>query len=286
MPTEGRPESLSGKLTSASAPSKEHDTLAVSGPELDKAPGHWLLARMGKRVLRPGGRELTEKLITALKITPADDVVEFAPGLGFTAGLVLLRQPRSYTGVERDESAAAMARRAVAGPARRIIVGDAGQSGLASGSASVVYGEAMLTMQSDAQKARIVQEAVRLLRSGGRYGIHELCLKPDNLAEEMKQEIQRELAQAIRVNARPLTVGEWRALLAGAGLQVKFEATNPMHLLKPARMVADEGILRALKIAFNILRTPAARRRVLQMRAILNRYANNLSAVALVAVKP
>jgi SAM-dependent methyltransferase len=241
---------------------------------------------MGKRVLRPGGRELTEKLIAGLKITPADDVVEFAPGLGFTAGLVLLRQPRTYTGVERDESAAAMARRAVAGPSRRIIVGDAGQSGLASGCASVVYGEAMLTMQSDTQKAGIVQEAARLLRSGGRYGIHELCLKPDDLTEELKQEIQRELAQAIRVNARPLTVGEWKALLAGAGMQVEFEATNPMHLLKPARMVADEGMLRALKIAFNILRTPAARRRVLQMRAILNRYANNLSAVALVAVKP
>jgi hypothetical protein len=199
---------------------------------------------------------------------------------------VLLRQPHSYTGVERDESAAAIARRAVAGPSCQIIVGDAGQSGLASGCASAVYGEAMLTMQSDTQKAGIVQEAARLLRSGGRYGIHELCLKPDDLTEEMKLEIQRELAQAIRVNARPLTVGEWKALLAGAGMQVKFEATNPMHLLKPARMVADEGILRTLKIAFNILRTPAARRRILHMRAILNRYADNLSAVALVAVKP
>ena len=31
--------------------------------ELDttKMPGHWLLARLGKRVLRPGGRELTRQ---------------------------------------------------------------------------------------------------------------------------------------------------------------------------------------------------------------------------------
>lgn len=263
-----------------------HDSLAAIAPDLDKAPGHWLLARMGKRVLRPGGRELTEKLVTALNITPEDDVVEFAPGLGFTAGLVLQCRPRCYVGIERDEAAAAEARRVLDGASRRIIVGDALQSGLDSGCALVVYGEAMLTMQADSQKLKIAQEAARLLKSGGRYGIHELCLKPDNIAESLKQEVQRKLAQVIRVNARPLTVEEWKALLAQAGLRVEAVFTNRMHLLKPARMVADEGLLRALRIAFNILRTPAARRRVLQMRAVFNRYADHLGAVALVAVKP
>ncbi|PRC44304.1 SAM-dependent methyltransferase, partial [Mycobacterium sp. ITM-2017-0098] len=28
-------------------------------------PGHWLLARLGKRVLRPGGLELTTRLLAA-----------------------------------------------------------------------------------------------------------------------------------------------------------------------------------------------------------------------------
>ena len=41
--------------------------------------GHWLLARLGKRVLRPGGAELTHKLL-ALADVPAGDVVELAPG--------------------------------------------------------------------------------------------------------------------------------------------------------------------------------------------------------------
>lgn len=264
----------------------DRDALATIASDLDRAPGHWLLARMGKRVLRPGGRELTERLIAALRITPADDVVEFAPGLGFTAGLVLRSQPRSYTGVERDESAAALARRVVAGPSRRVVVGDVRHSGLDSGCASVVYGEAMLTMQADPQKVQIVREAVRLLRPGGRYGIHELCLKPDTIAPEHKEAIQRELALAIRVNARPLTVEEWTGVLTGAGLRVEAVYTNPMHLLKPARIVADEGPIRALRIVFNILRTPAARRRIVQMRAVFDRYADRLGAVAIVAVKP
>jgi SAM-dependent methyltransferase len=263
-----------------------NEGLAQAAFDYDRAPGHWLLARMGKRVLRPGGRELTGQLIRALNITPEDDVVEFAPGLGFTAGLVLQHRPRSYTGIERDEAAAAETRRILSGASQRIVIGDVLHSDLDSGCASVVYGEAMLTMQADPQKARIVQEAVRLLKSGGRYGIHELCLKPDTIAPERKEAVQRELAQAIRVNARPLTVAEWKAVLTEAGLRVEAVHTNPMHLLKPARMVADEGLLRALRIAFNILRTPAARRRVMQMRAVLNRHADHLGAVAIVAVKP
>jgi SAM-dependent methyltransferase len=254
--------------------------------DFSKVQGHWLLALMGKRVLRPGGRELTERLVAALKIQPADDVVEFAPGLGFTARLVLQHGPNSYVGLERDDKAAAETRRALLGPAQRVQVGDVIQSGLENGCASVVYGEAMLTMQSDAQKKRIVQEAVRLLKPGGRYGIHELYLTPAHISGALKKDIQRELAQSIRVNARPLTIEEWKALFEEEGLTVETISTNPMHLLKPARMIADEGLLRTLKIVFNILTHPSARKRVLQMRSVFNRYETHLGAIALVAVKP
>ena len=63
----------------------------MPGEELktEKMPGHWLLARLGKRVLRPGGRQLTNRMIEALNIRPSDEVIEFAPGLGATARLTL-----------------------------------------------------------------------------------------------------------------------------------------------------------------------------------------------------
>lgn len=47
-----------------------------SRADYDKMPGHWLLARMGKPVLRPGGRELTEEMLRQVEIGPSDDVVE------------------------------------------------------------------------------------------------------------------------------------------------------------------------------------------------------------------
>ena len=39
----------------------------------------------------------------------------------------------------------------------------------------------MLSMQPATTKARIAAEAARLLVPGGRYGIHELCLVPDDI---------------------------------------------------------------------------------------------------------
>ena len=54
--------------------------------------GHWVLARMGKKVLRPGGIELTKEMVDSLTIGAADEIVEFAPGLGVTARLTLARK--------------------------------------------------------------------------------------------------------------------------------------------------------------------------------------------------
>lgn len=262
------------------------DQSSLSAVAAQKLPGHWLLAKMGKRVLRPGGRELTSQLLTALDIGAKDDVVEFAPGLGVTARLTLERGPHSYTGVERDEQAAQKVAQILRGPGQNCIQGSAERTGLPDSCASVVYGEAMLSMQPATAKARIVAEAARILRPGGRYGIHELCLTPDGVEDSIRTSIERDLSDDIHVGVRPLTVGEWRELLAGAGLEVREERIAPMHLLEPARLIRDEGLVRALRFAFNVATHSAARRRVLAMRRVFRKYADHLAAIALVASKP
>jgi len=262
------------------------DTATRHEPAMEKMPGHWLLARMGKRVLRPGGLELTHRLLTDLSVSPDDDVVEFAPGLGVTARLTLACGPHSYTAIERDRDAATTVERYLAEPCQQCILGTAEESGLADGSATVVYGEAMLSMQPATTKARIVGEATRLLKSGGRYGIHELCLVPDDVDESIREAIQHDLSDEIHVGVRPLTVREWRELLDSAGLKIVAEHTAPMHLLEPARLVKDEGLLRALRFVWNVVTHGAARRRVLTMRRVFRKYGRHLAAIALVAEKP
>ncbi|MGD9637221.1 MAG: SAM-dependent methyltransferase, partial [Pirellulales bacterium] len=150
----------------------------------------------------------------------------------------------------------------------------------------VVYGEAMLSMQPPGSKARIVDEAARLLKPGGRYGIHELCLVPDDVDESIRESIQQDLSDEIHVGVRPLTVREWREMLTQAGLEVDFERTAPMHLLEPARLVRDEGLLRTIRFVWNVARHAEARRRVLKMRRVFRKYSRQLAAIALVATKP
>lgn len=248
-------------------------------------PGHWLLARLGKRVLRPGGLELTRRMLDALEISPRDAVVEFAPGLGVTARMTLERHPASYVAVEADDAAAARVRALLTAPAQRCIAGSAADVPLPENSATIVYGEAMLTMQGAAQKSRIVREAARLLKPGGRYGVHELCIVPDDAGESLKTEIQRALSHSIHVGARPLTVKEWRAILETEGFTVQAEIRRPMRLLEAGQLVRDEGWPGALRFAWNLCRDREARGRVLAMRGVFVKYRAHLAAVALVAVK-
>jgi hypothetical protein len=261
---------------------------ALPGARLDasKMPGHWLLARAGKRVLRPGGRELTRQMLAALAIGPTDAVVELAPGLGLTAREALARGPASYVAVERDRDAAAGLQRWLTGPGREVRHGTAERTGLADGAATVVYGEAMLTMQPPETKARIVGEAYRLLAPGGRYGIHELCLLPDGLPDALRDEVVAALGGTIRVGSRPLTPTGWRGLLTQQGFVITAEHTAPMHLLEPQRLIQDEGLGRAAKIVLNIVRDPTARRRIWAMRRAFRRYRQHLGAISLVATRP
>ncbi|MBS0618036.1 MAG: class I SAM-dependent methyltransferase [Spirochaetes bacterium] len=260
-------------------------SLPLARNKIENEPGHWILARVGKKVLRPGGRELTEKLLAALQIDAAQDVVEFAPGLGFTAQITLDRKPRSYTGIDADDSAIRLLQKNFSGTGARFVHADILKSKEKAGSASRIYGEAMLTMQTDRKKSEILREAHRLLRKGGLYGVHELGLTPDTIAHAEKAVIQKELSQAIKVNARPLTVSEWTQLFSENGFEVITVETNAMRLLDFGRMVSDEGFLRTLRIAFNILTNFKIAARVMSMRKCLNKYREHMNAVMIVARK-
>lgn len=250
-----------------------------------KMPGHWLLARLGKKVLRPGGLELTRQMLDELNITSDDDVVEFAPGMGATAELTIAHQPASYTAVDRDEAAVARLCEKLNLENCNFQVGTAEDNNLPDACASVVYGEAMLTMQVDNTKKKIISEAARLLKPGGRYGIHELSLLPDDLSDEKVQEINAALGGSIHVGARPLRVREWRALFEEAGLEIVAEHRTEMHLLEPARMIADEGAAGAFKIMWNAMQDEEALSRIREMRSVFRKYQDHIGAISLVGRK-
>lgn len=260
--------------------------LPGAGLSIEKMPAHWLMAQLGKRVLRPGGRELTRWMIATARVSTADDVVELAPGLGVTAQALLAERPRSYVGIERDEAAVRLARGRIdrlRHPDARVLAADASRAPLPDGSASLVVGEAMLSMQPPARKKAIVSEAARLLRPGGRYAIHELAIVGGD--DALGGRIQRDLSRAIHVGVRIGSFDEWCALLEAEGLEVRASELAPMRLLEADRLVADEGVLGAARFGLNALFQPRALRRLLELRAVFRAHAAHLRGIALVAHK-
>jgi SAM-dependent methyltransferase len=261
--------------------------LPVPGARLDPAtmPAHWLLARLGKKVMRPGGLPVTKTMLAGLRIGPGDDVVDLAPGLGVTVQLVKAANPATFRGLERGEVEAERARRLAGVAPYTCVVAPPEATGLPGESASVVYGEAVLSLETDATKREIIAEAARLLRPGGRLGLHELLLRPDDLGDAKKREIEDVLTRALRVRARPLTLSEWRRLLEDGGFEVTVASPASLLLLSPPTVLADEGIGGTLGILGRTLREPAALKRVLLFLRLFRRYSGELGSVALVARK-
>lgn len=253
--------------------------------DVSKMPGHWLLAKMGKKVLRPGGLELTQKMLGELDIGAKDDVVEFAPGLGITAKMVIEKNPASFIAIEKDEAAAMRLRSLLKGKKQTCNLGLAENTGLPAESVTVAYGEAMLTMQSEKKKREVIGEAARILKPGGRYGIHEICIMPDDIDDSLQKMIGGELSSAIKVNASPLTVKQWEQMLKDEGFDIQRVITQPFFLLEPKRLLEDEGLFGAARFAFNLLSHGKARRRILEMKSVFRKYRANLSGVAIIATK-
>ncbi|EPH02965.1 hypothetical protein HMPREF1531_02283 [Propionibacterium sp. oral taxon 192 str. F0372] len=262
----------------------------ATGPrtaEEHRAPGHWLLARMGKKVLRPGGIELTRRMLSRLAPQSQDRIVELGPGIGRTAQILVSGPHASYTGIEPNPEAREQIRSILAGHHNAIVVeGDAQTTGQPDDSATVLVSEAMLTMQSEQDKAAIAAEVFRVLAPGGRWGIHEMSLRPDDVDPKVATDVSKALSRTIKVGARPLTTAGWTKVFTDAGFEIDWVDHNDMRLVEPSRIIADEGLIGALKFFNNVRRNPAARERILAMRKVFRTHQDHIAAVAMVLRKP
>lgn len=252
---------------------------------ISKMPGHWFLSRMGKRVLRPGGKALTSLMLNGLEINRNDNVVEFAPGMGVTAKLIFEKCPNKYWGVDQNEEAIGHLREIAPIEKYSFVKENILHSGLKDNIATVVLGEAVLTMQNRANKQKIVSEAYRVLQKNGRYAIHEISIAPDDVPETFKDKLCKDLSSVIHVNARPLTLAEWRTMLENTGFTIEKVFSKPMHLLKISRVLQDEGWKGLWTIIRNVFKTKGAWKRVRAMRSVFSKYESQMSAVSIIALK-
>lgn len=172
--------------------------------------------------LHPGGLDLTRELAERCGIRRGDRVLDVASGTGETACFLAGTIGARVFGVDRSD---AMLRRAAA-KARdrdlRVELANAGATDLpfADGEFDAALCECTLCFLD---KERALAEMARVLRPGGRLGMHDLCWKK-GAPEGMK----RTLAEV--EGERPEELEGWRRLFAGAGL-VDIEVVDRSELI-------------------------------------------------------
>ncbi len=245
------------------------------------APGHQVLAAAGKRILRPGGKAATEQLFAWANFQPGETVLELAASFGESAIQIAKRFNVRVVGVEKNPDSVAKAQKNIkaAGLQDRvtIIEGDIFQLDKIIDKFDYVLAEAILTMQSDVGKAKILSAIKNCLKPGGKFLSHEM------LVRSHESEVRKNLSQAIRVNANPLTLEEWEKACKKAGLSLQQWQTGEMGLLSLGQMVRDEGLIGTAKIAWNVLINPNLRQRVLQMRRNFQQQRNNIGYIVFYA---
>lgn len=247
------------------------------------APGHEVLAKAGKTVLRPGGLEATRQLLEWANFQRGETVLELAASFGKSAIWLAQRYGVRVVGIERNTESVRIAQENIrqAGLDGQVEVREGNIFNLAeiTETFDYVFAEAILTMQSASGKAKILAGIEKVLKPGGIFLSHEM------IAGGNREEIDRALSQVIRVNAQPLSETEWKQACTEAQLTVKQAKTGEMGLLNPKRVIEDEGLFPAVKIAWNVLRQAEIRERVFQMRNTFNQYRDQLGYIAFAATK-
>lgn len=257
--------------------------MSTSALNLKTAPGHEVLAKAGKTVLRPGGLEATRQLLDWADFQPGETVLELAASFGKSAIWLAKRYGVHVVGIERNRESVRIAQENIrqAGLEGQVDVREGNIFNLTdiSETFDYVFAEAILTMQSPSGKAKILEGIQQVLKPQGKFLSHEMLAAGD------KAELNRALSQVIRVNAQPLSVEEWQQACEQAGLTIQQSKTGEMGLLNPKRVIEDEGLFPSLKIAWKVLTQAAIRERVLEMKNTFNQYRNQLGYIAFYASK-
>jgi SAM-dependent methyltransferase len=215
--------------------------------------------------LHPGGLELTEELAELCGVRRGSDVLELACGTGESACFLTERHGAHVVGL--DGSPRMIRRAEQKARARGLQVefrqADAHHLPYPDAAFDVAICECTLCILN---KEQVIREMVRVVRAGGRVGMHDACWRedtPDDLKRTLK-EIEGE---------EPETLAGWGRLFVQAGLAeiraVDKSSLIPQWMKESRKQV---GRLGQLLLAWKIIRRWGVRglRRILRSERVFS----------------
>jgi SAM-dependent methyltransferase len=197
--------------------------------------------------LHPGGLELTAELAQLCSIQKGAKVLDVASGTGESACFIAERFAARVSGIDRSDE---MIQRAEAkAQSKNLKVefrkADAANLPFDDSEFDVAICECTLCLF---EKERVLGEMARVVRPGGRIGIHDLCWK-----EGAPDELKHTLAEI--EDERPETLEGWQRLFRSAGL-TQIEAIPKPALMSRSMQESRQqlGLMGLLVLAFNVCR--------------------------------
>ncbi|NSL50220.1 class I SAM-dependent methyltransferase [Calidifontibacillus erzurumensis] len=238
-----------------------------------KMPAHLFLASLGKKMLRPGGRRATERIIQHLELTPDSVVLEVAPNMGTTAIHLAKTYGCKIYAVDIHGPSLEKAKENVKkeGLEDQIILqmGDARKLPFEDGMFDAVINEAMLTMLPNKEKMKAIQEYYRVLKPGGRLGTHDLTLK-----YTPSDDVMNEFWSQLKIMATPLTIEDWHNIFEQSPFE-KFESvTGHMSLLSMDGLLVDEGWEGTIEILKNAGQSEETKERFFNLASFFFEYSD------------
>jgi SAM-dependent methyltransferase len=166
----------------------------------------------GETVLDLGSGAGADVLISARRVGPSGTAI----GLDMTDEmLALARANAAEAGVENVE----------------FLKGYLEEMPIPDSSVDVVISNCVINLSGD--KARVIREAARVLRPGGRFAVSDVIADPD-----MDERTRADMAAWTGCIAGALTETEFRAALQGAGLeQIEIRETHRVHEYAAAAII-------------------------------------------------
>jgi ubiquinone/menaquinone biosynthesis C-methylase UbiE len=160
-------------------------------------------------VLHPGGLEITKELAELCHVSKDTKVLDVSSGTGESACFLAEQFGCEVTGVDVSDYMVEKSRRKSKERGLNIAFkrGDAHNLPFEDNTFDAVISECTTCLLD---KERAISEMVRVARSGGFVGIHDVCWK-DDTPEHVKQEL------AELEGERPETLDGWKRLFEQAG---------------------------------------------------------------------
>lgn len=239
------------------------------------------LAVLGKRVIHPGGRASTDRLMQWASVQAGEHVLDIGCGVGTTA-VRLAREAGAHVVAAdisllmRERAAANVAAAGLAGSVR---VDEANilQLPYPDGAFDAVVAEAV-TMFVD--RPRAAAELARVCRPGGRVLATEFYWRRSPTAEA-RQVFLGEVCPGLRFDS----VEEWARIYADGGLVDVHTESGPFAMMTARGFFADEGAHAAAVMARGLSR-PAYLRKMVWLMPRMARAVPFLGYVLVMARKP